>query len=86
MKNKTKQRKRYTQKPRQDYRQGGRVSYQTGRMVQEREMERQGIDPASAPQPIEQRTTLQEARQRPVGLRCKLGTTFFPVVYLFLII
>ena len=66
MKNKKKQRKRYTQKPRQDYRQGGRVSYQTGRMVQEREMERQGIDPAPAPQPIEQRTTLQEARQRPV--------------------
>jgi hypothetical protein len=66
MKNKKKQRKRYTQKPRQDYRQGGRVAYQTGRMVQERGMERQGIDPSPAPQPIEQRTTLQEARQRPV--------------------
>ena len=39
---------------RKDYRTGGRVSYQTGRMVQEREIERQGNISVPAQRPIEQ--------------------------------
>jgi len=58
MKNKKKQRKRYTQQPRQDYRQGGRVAYQRGDEVRYEDNLRgqwnKAVDTVKAQQPIEQ--------------------------------